>query len=125
MLTNTQKSLWIEALRSGEWKQTIGEWNSPIRDDQDSYLSWKNLNSIEFQKKHASHCCLDVLRCLLGYPVDDPSSESRVLNLLDNSSKGKWSSLTHSRLIELNDDEGLKFPEIADWIETNLTTVED
>lgn len=116
-MDNRIKNLWLEALRSGEYKQTNGTLHR-----------LKHFDSIPER-----HCCLGVLCDLAvkdGLPVevkarieyveyDDESCTlpSRVI---------KWAGLTYNdlfignkRLSEYN-DEGASFDQIADLIEKHL-----
>ncbi len=98
---------WVAALRSGEYQQTTGELCSGDR-----------------------YCCLGVL--LAVSDIDDEmmeghntlDSRSQFRELRDECRLGSTSPVhgqtLQSKLIDLNDDERLPFPDIADWIEQNV-----
>jgi hypothetical protein len=96
------KAKWIEALRSGEYKQGA------------CYLRQRD----EF-------CCLGVLADIkqvkstvqIDAHMFHFESESKAAFLPDNYEG--LSRVTQSHLAAMNDD-GKKFPQIADWIDANL-----
>lgn len=105
------KAKWLEALRSGNYKQ-----------------------GRIFLKKCAGvtkHCCLGVLAEVMGEPFElsADSFETNKTYLLYRSSailvpgvreKCGLNSEAQSKLTDLNDIERASFTEIADWIEVNL-----
>lgn len=102
------KKKWVEALESGKYRQTR-----------------KRLCETINKKRH--YCCLGVL-CEVG---DVPRGRKfhggtdtydGNLGSLSTKLKEKFgiSSVVHSKLIALNDDELFSFKEIADWIRKNL-----
>ncbi|ALA16090.1 MULTISPECIES: hypothetical protein [Chelatococcus] len=103
------KARWLEALRSGRYKQ--GKYRLRTHDDQ--------------------FCCLGVLCDLVEperwIPAEDGGEpvyahgHSHFIGFpaLDMLGGGGLSSGTASTLIKLN-DAGASFPEIADYIEANL-----
>lgn len=99
------RTRWLEALRSGKYKQ---EHN--------------RLRSVG-----GHYCCLGVLCDVLD------SSSWRKIDGCPWFYEGSWSGLSSkvqekvgldnervNELIRLNDSKGLKFPQIADWIEANV-----
>lgn len=107
------KTLWLEALRSGDYKQATGALN----------------------RMGVGQCCLGILcevAVAQGFPllveaVEPYNGEQRVmynqeLGLLPPEVRA-WAgvdSCASGRLIEMNDDLKKNFSEIADWIEANL-----
>ncbi len=97
---------WIDALRSGEWKQVRYRMHDGER-----------------------HCCLGVAACLLRLPpATDPGSEwrdeddayvkvGRALGLLSMEDTVAYSVGDYWRFTQLNDNYGLTFPQIADEAE--------
>jgi len=95
------KAKWIEALRSGKYKQTTHY----LKDDQ-------------------GFCCLGVLCDIQGADFDAIRTEFGTLSL--SSSPQKYLGglgMMAPRLTTLNDD-GKSFAEIADYIEMNIPTDE-
>lgn len=110
------KKLWVEALRSGEYKQT-----------QDQ-LCHKDGNDY-------SYCCLGVLcevAVKAGLPItinfDEEEPKAYDFKETTNTADLHWrlleefelTSEDQSELIDLNDDKEAPFTEIADYIEKNL-----
>ena len=106
---------WLAALRSGEYKQAKGQLRNC------SY----NLDTYKATKVHG-HCCLGVLQDLAakdggaqwnvhrGPQDDDGEPDKRITDFL-----GLDATMV-AHLIEMNDDEGNTFEEIADEIEFNI-----
>jgi hypothetical protein len=106
------KQKWVDALRSGEYKQGRGS----------------------LRQKHeggdATYCCMGVLACLLGEP-EEAMGSSFIYSKSDFAS-GKYQvrkcheddHVPNARdrwtLSYFNDKEDRSFLEIADWIEANL-----
>ncbi len=96
------KRKWVEALRSGKYKQGFAE----------------------LRGAHG-FCCLGVLADIQGvdwkhsYPSASRSSE-----LLCDEYAGGLSARSQTNLATMNDGDdgevGMSFPEIADWIEENI-----
>lgn len=84
------KAKWLEALRSGQFKQCEGKLHRVLTD---------------------SYCCLGVLQSIASIP-QSPAGE-----LLD--SKCGLQIDVQQKLAGMNDD-GDSFSEIADWIEANV-----
>lgn len=106
------KKKWLEALRSGEYKQGKASLRS-FKQDPDS--------------KDFAYCCLGIACIVAGYkPKEingvyvDGAKYPRVPSVLYNGSTGTVSY----RLGVMNDgEEGVKpksFAQIANWIEKNL-----
>ncbi len=103
-MTREQKQIWVEALRSGDFKQTKRRL---------------------YNTKNNAYCCLGVACKVLGReitPEDDDKMPKR-----DSSYEWLTDVLKVDRdfryeLSEANDEEGLTFAEIADKIEKELRT---
>ncbi len=102
-LDPTFKAKWIEALRSGNYKQ----------------------GSAHLYHSHYNHyCCLGVACVVSGMKETD----LRGFGYVPHSFKDVPPQLrgltnvntTPGRLSRMNDNENMSFPEIADWIEENL-----
>lgn len=98
------KKTWIKALTSGKYKQATG---SLIR--RDVYAQGK---------KVVSYCCLGVAeRVCLGKRTNNIYGGS----LCETSmNKLGLTEPAHAKLVNLNDNRGKDFKEIAKWIEKNL-----
>lgn len=108
------KDRWLTALRSGEYKQGKGY----LRQADDTF------------------CCLGVLADIAvkdgACPVPELKANRAVPHYTYDSLSGDltielsgWAGLepyddVQSRLMGMNDDYGLSFEQIADWIEENL-----
>jgi hypothetical protein len=110
-MTQELKNKWLEALRSGEYKQDKGI----LRSIKDNY------------------CCLGVLCDIsgLGTWIAEPLSDA--FKYMENDSSGSNSTaflpagvlekikMTNVQLeLASMNDCGIKFSEIADWIEKNV-----
>lgn len=98
------KTRWIEALRSGEFKQGQKQLFDPTYD---------------------TYCCLGVLCKIDNLPYANSMFEynGKKLSLnLSNDYRNKIDMKTwdENRLIIMNDDDGQSFLAIANWIEANL-----
>lgn len=97
------KKKWLEALRSGDYKQ-----GTSILKNNDRY------------------CCLGVACSVAGYErtldsyktgyIDDKRRFKNVPEIL----KGGFENPITSELMDMNDSYDKNFNEIADWIEENL-----
>lgn len=95
------KTRWVEALRSGEYNQFRGGWGTGGAEGM---------------------CCLNVL-CVVknGHAIHDTLIEKRrlsafdIFEYIDSPDTGN-----SAELIDMNDNGGSSFEEIADWIEVNL-----
>lgn len=105
------KAKWLEALRSGEYKQGWGQ----LCTRKGEYLS-----AIKVAEQD-HFCCLGVLNQILNLGCADdegmlilerPGGEREKLPILDKN--------IQERLIHMNDDKRMTFAQIADWIEENL-----
>ena len=91
------KAQWVEALRSGNYKQGRGFLHS----------------------KSGTYCCLGVL-------CDIKQKDVRKTELLCGTFPNywllNWAELDFNTAVDLalKNDNGVSFEEIADWIETNL-----
>lgn len=96
------KAKWVAALRSDDYEQARGR----------------------LRTTSGEYCCLGVL-CDITAPAKWHKEADGTWHFGDDDS---WSSpptdllptLKANSLIDLNDDDGKTFPEIADWIEANL-----
>jgi hypothetical protein len=93
MMSPELKAKWVEALRSGKFKQCRGGLVEGGFSAPDAY------------------CCLGVLWAIEGKPDS--------LTILWNTTVGD----SKQTLINMNDKEGKSFVEIADWIDANLSVV--
>jgi len=106
-LDPTKKTKWLEALRSGEYRQGSGELCTG-----------------------EAYCCLGVYaEAVEGVrPVQDEGLESVYMFHFKKEDCEKTASLpdtmlsedVQGTLIKMNDTDCKSFPEIADWIEANL-----
>lgn len=90
------KQKWLAALRSGDYQQGQGE----LLDVSDN-----------------AFCCLGVLCSVAGIERKDISLWATIEGLGRADLVGYEYTDT---LMEMNDDEGKSFAEIADWIEANI-----
>lgn len=107
------KTLWLEALRSGKYRQTTG--------------------FLKVEREGKQHyCCLGVLCEVLKDKYEISEGESCVtpgLTFFDDSSDALTDKLISTFKLEgdavttlyrMNDDDGRSFAEIADWIEAHV-----
>ena len=96
------KAKWIEALRSGKYKQ--GRLALRTRDDH--------------------FCCLGVLCDISGVWEENgqhySSEYDGALSLLPPRLRNQLTQEARHALIAMNDKYGVSFPDIADWIKTNI-----
>lgn len=96
------KAKWLEALRSGKYKQ--GRW--ALRTKSDDF------------------CCLGVLCDVSGVSEWEENglcySYDGALGFLPFRLHDQLTSGARTALMVRNDDYGMSFPDIADWIETNI-----
>lgn len=85
------KAKWVEALRSGEYTQIPMELHD---------------------KENGGYCCLGVL-CRIA-EIDLAGDTGPIYRKLNNMTGD------YAPLVDLNDNQGKNFAEIADWIEANL-----
>lgn len=103
------KTKWLEALRSGKYKQ--GRYGLRSEDDR--------------------FCCLGVLCDISGlgewedlprggyiYKRREEGDDGGLPQFLHDSANMTYQQ--EDRLMGMNDIDGLNFPEIADWIEENI-----
>lgn len=102
------QKLWIEALRSGKYKQT------------------KTVLCLKTSHGDNAYCCLGVANEIfnLNAQIDETLYGTRyqeVLGLFDSDGviKGDEDELECLSLLEMNDSDGKTFVEIADFIEKN------
>lgn len=96
-LTAAQKTRWLAALRSGEWRQGRARL-----------------------ERDGAYCCMGVLAKLLGRL--DQHGRYLGLNAALLSANGRREVLpveTQNSLARMN-DSGISFAHIADWIEANV-----
>ncbi len=98
-MTPADKAQWINALRSGDYKQGVGAL---------------------FQRSSNQYCCLGVL----GDLHDLVDGKGRLRNPKDHNycflPRALLDGVAQSYLVDMNDQEGKSFAEIADWIEENV-----
>lgn len=106
------KAKWLEALRSGEYKQ--GRFQLCTREGEGEGFLGKVAEVDLF-------CCLGVLNEILNLGCSDDEARLWITNkdgsreqlpILDNN--------IQEYLIHMNDYKGMSFAQIADWIEENL-----
>lgn len=99
------KQKWINALRSGEFRQGQGELR------YDMYISG------DYSTAHQAYCCLGVLREIVN-PTDF-ESENADNNYLSPEQLERYGLTGEEQqiLAELNDDKNMSFDEIATYIE--------
>lgn len=92
------KAKWVEALRSGEYKQCRGDWH---RDD--------------------GYCCVGVLLKVKEHNMQSGHLRrvAAALGISDLPDK-EYEAGSMQNLIDMNDRDGKNFAEIADYIEANL-----
>ncbi len=108
-MEKTTKKKWVEALRSGEYKQVSG------------------ILRAHFYEESPKHCCLGVL-CDIVNPDGWVGNsvfkygEEEISGELPKALRKKLEihPNTQRRLIDLNDTVGASFDEIADWIEEHM-----
>jgi len=115
------KEIWVEALRSGSYRQDEGVMCNKI---------------LGKGTEHKKFCCLGVLRhCMLGIDANPDELANHfpdVFNDYENHYRAETKLLDEerelfgigtkeqSKLIDMNDDLGLKFNQIAKYIEENM-----
>lgn len=113
------KTAWLQALRSGRYRQATGSLKCEVDDDGTKFVG---------------HCCLGVLGEEIGMmtqkcnasgeygfrPIAKKKAVSAATLLLDTNYKHIiLNEATQSKLAEMN-DSGKSFSVIADWIEKTL-----
>lgn len=107
-LTQDECKLWIEALRSGEYKQGTAK------------LKAENHNGV------CTYCCLGVLREVLRKIGKWPKVDECSIGFLqyydqeDNAIQIKLHHSNQAILAELNDEDNKSFAQIADYIEKRI-----
>ena len=91
------KSKWIEALRSGKYKQA----------------------KERLYKGRNQYCCLGVLGRCMGKSAAAMRSYLELNEIIDDDHM-PFGFEAEGILVRMNDTEGKTFPEIADWIEANI-----
>lgn len=66
-------------------------------------------------------CCLGVLGTLAGASLENEACVEYLKTGVDGEEFVLLDEGVQEKLSKLNDSDGLTFPEIADWIEANLT----
>lgn len=116
LLPKDVKKKWVEALRSGDYRQTVGTMYNPSVD---------------------GYCCLGVLEhCITGEVekyegfVGSASYQEAPTPKFWDKVNAQSYYLSVDKLMEMNDGEGeyngnvKSFDEIADWIEANVNEYE-
>lgn len=99
------RDAWVAALRSGQYKQGVGTL-----------------------RKGDTYCCLGVLCEVAKIPYRLSDTDLSCTNKLRSFGEdaglfdrpNQRTQSAQARLMEMNDNEGTSFPEIADWIEANV-----
>lgn len=99
------KAFWVDALRSGKYKQAKEQLSDGKK-----------------------FCCLGVLCDVMAHPLWEYDRDYEAQIMLDElweippelRKKCKITRHEQMELINLNDEKNKTFPEIADWIEENL-----
>lgn len=107
------KQKWIEALRSGKYRQTRRTLLGHVLDKEDKPI-------LEYGEVVKGQCCLGVLLSCHGIDIDE---DVGVGGYIDNAfaiNTFALQSETQRKLAKLNDLEEQNFSQIADWIEQNL-----
>ena len=99
------KAKWLAALRSRKFKQTTGQLHRSL-----------DSNEVVDGQAEPGHCCLGVLNeiCHLGAAPNAGGFTSVELGRIGLDKEAQ------DHLINMNDDNGAKFYQIARWIERNL-----
>lgn len=117
MLTKAQKSAWIEALRSGKYRQT-----------QRGEVGFQEL------KSESGYCCLGVLAELNGWSTDRAVLDNEGATTLSASDYdisaqngclvacGLPQQTKEFTTLAMMNDHGMTFAEIADFLEKYLPT---
>lgn len=96
------KAKWIEALRSGKYKQ----------------------GRLALRTKSDDFCCLGVLCDVSGVSEWEENglcySYDGALSLLPPLLRNQLTRKARETLMTMNDYSGMSFPDIADWIGTNI-----
>lgn len=107
-LPNEFGEKWVEALRSGEYEQGDGSL---------------------FKKETCAFCCLGVAGLICGLEKDDMQNVGD-LSDIDFISKNKMpiqlfddGYYLQLEAMDLNDNQKMSFPQIADWLEQNVKFV--
>lgn len=117
MMNRTLRDRWIKALRSGRYKQMTGQLGIKNAEGKETYCCLGVLSKIAAAEKiiptpiWAEDCELTLPE--KDYSRNDglPAEVRRAVGLTPKQ---------HKRLIELNDDRGASFKEIADYIESKI-----
>lgn len=110
------KKIWVDALRSGEYKQARGGWFS---DKKGNIIPETSLS--DNPKTATGYCCLGVLRDLCSDSI--PSDDGTLLPARDEMADFIGREEMYSLVARNDGTEGQKehsFEEIADYIEKNL-----
>lgn len=118
------KSIWLEALRSGDYEQEQDmffvqddepvTYHTPDGEQPLVHVGPYFYLAAEWEETESGYCCLGVLAKQLGWSTEKTSFNFNELELLGITQDQQ------AELIEMNDDEGRSFEEIADWIEVML-----
>jgi len=110
------KAKWIEALRSGKYKQ--GRWALRTRSGKYKQGRWA------LRTKSDDFCCLGVLCDISGVSKWEENGQcysyDGALCLLPPCLRNQLTREAKETLMEMNDYSGMSFPHIADWIKTNI-----
>jgi len=103
VMLREERDKWVEALRSGKYTQCRENWGLGFDERTDARVDVP-----------VGFCCLNVLGYVLtGKTVYGPGNDA-----VDAIERSIGTNFTP--FITLNDEDGLSFSEIADWIEKNV-----
>lgn len=117
------KEKWFKALRSGQYKQTIGALKRQSENGDCRYCCLGVLCDVSGEGKWVEgewleNPLLGARFCELGYTFVDATMTGTLS--LEFTTRHQIYLDTRALLIAMNDHKGMSFKEIADWIETNI-----
>jgi hypothetical protein len=141
MITKAQCVEWIAALRSGKYRQGTGglrrRHSSPNAPDTNTYVLGRGHSSPNAPDTD-TYCCLGVLGNILvgtgGYVWEWEARPGSCYSFRPVGKHTRYTDLPsgvlrygiQAQLMQMNDDKGADFPEIANYIErTILPELED
>lgn len=118
------KEKWLKALRSGQYKQTIGALKRQSENGDCRYCCLGVLCDVSGEGEWVEGECVEdewiesPLREHLGYTFGDVTMTGALSP--DFSKRHGITLRTRDLLIKMNDLNCMSFKKIADWIETNI-----
>lgn len=113
------KEKWLKALRSGQYKQTIGALKTQSKNGDCRYCCLGVLCDVSGEGKWVEGDWIkSPPRKHLGYTFGDVTMTGALSP--DFSKRHGITLRTPDLLIEMNDLNCMSFKKIADWIETNI-----